>query len=57
MERSGFPETTDNGIVMDAYKISYEGPSGHCDELYIKLKLTSDHKVVISVGSFHLSRE
>jgi len=58
LKASNFLNTQNyNRIVMDAYKISYEGPSGHCDELYIKLKLTSDHKVVISVGSFHLSRE
>jgi len=45
-----------NGIVMDAYKISYQGSVGNRDDLYIKLKLTSEYQIVISVGSFHLSR-
>ncbi|EDN69825.1 hypothetical protein BGP_0294 [Beggiatoa sp. PS] len=45
-----------NGIVMDAYRISCQVSSGNRDEIYIKLKLTSEYKIVISVGSFHLSR-
>jgi len=44
------------GIIMDAYRINTKSIAGHYDELYIKLKLTSDNKVIISVGSFHLSR-
>lgn len=38
---------------MDAYRIV---SSGNRDDIYIKFKLTSEYKVVISVGSFHLSR-
>ncbi|RKZ46343.1 MAG: hypothetical protein DRR08_33415 [Candidatus Parabeggiatoa sp. nov. 2] len=45
-----------NGIVMDAYKISYQRTFGNRDDLYIKLKLTSEYQIVISVGAFHLSR-
>jgi hypothetical protein len=45
-----------NGIIMDAYRIFHQRIAGKEDELYIKLKLTSDNKVIISVGSFHLSR-
>ena len=45
-----------NGIVIDSYKIFYQGSSGNCDDRYIKLKLTSEYKIVISVGSFHISR-
>ncbi len=37
-------------------KIYCQDSSRNHDDIYIKLKLTSEYKVVISVGSFHLSR-
>ena len=42
---------------MDAYKISYQGAVGNCDDLYIKLKLTTKYQIVISASSAHLSKE
>ncbi len=57
LKNSNFLSTQNyNGIIMDAYRINYQGPLKRDDELYIKLKLTTDHKVVVVVGSFHLSR-
>lgn len=37
---------------LDEYLISYIGPTGHTDDLYIKLKLDRDC-VVIQLASFH----
>jgi len=37
---------------LDEYLISYTGPTGHTDNLYIKLKLNCDC-VVIQLASFH----
>ena len=37
---------------LDEYLISYTGPTGHTDDLYIKLKLNHDC-VVIQLASFH----
>jgi len=45
-----------NGIILDAYRISCHVLLGNRDDIYIKLRLTSEYKVVISVGSFHLSK-
>jgi hypothetical protein len=45
-----------NGIIMDAYRIFYQGPSGKIDDLYLKLRLTPDNRLAISISSFHLSR-
>jgi len=41
-----------NGPWLDEYLISYKGPTGHVDDLYIKLKLNRDC-IVIELASFH----
>jgi motility quorum-sensing regulator/GCU-specific mRNA interferase toxin len=41
------------GPWFDVYLISYAGPSGAIDDLYVKLKLDRDCIVVI-LASFHL---
>lgn len=40
---------------LDVYHISFRGPTGHLDPLYIKLKLNRDCVVVI-LHSFHRER-
>ena len=45
----GFP------IWHDVYLISYSGPSGCIDELYVKLKLSKDC-VLVTLTSFHLQQ-
>ena len=42
----------DGKLWLDEYLISYIGPTGHTDELYIKLKLNRDC-IVIQLASFH----
>jgi len=42
----------DGKAWLDEYLISYTGPSGHVDDLYIKLKLNRGC-VVIQLASFH----
>ncbi len=44
-----------SGGWLDEYKISYPGPGGVIDELYVKLKLHRDAIVVI-LASFHRDR-
>jgi len=39
----------------DVYLVTYDSPSGHRDDLYIKLKLDRDCITVV-VGSFHKER-
>jgi hypothetical protein len=57
LDHSNFLNTQKyNGIIMDAYKISCQVSLENRDDIYIKLKLTAEYKIVISVGSFHLSR-
>lgn len=43
------------GVWLDEYNISYPGPEGVIDELYVKLKLNRDCIVVI-LASFHRDR-
>ena len=42
----------DGGPWLDEYLISYTGPTGHTDDLYIKLKLKRGC-VIIQLASFH----
>jgi len=42
-------------VWMDEYLISFASPTGHIDNLYIKLKLNRDC-VVILLASFHTER-
>ena len=43
------------GPWLDVYCVSCQGPRGHLDPLYIKLKLNRDCIVVV-LGSFHRER-
>ncbi len=55
LQPSNFLNTQNyNGIILDAYRILYSGPSGNVDDLYIKLRLTADQRLAISITSFHL---
>ena len=39
-------------VWLDEYLISFKGPSGHVDDLYIKLKLNRDGLLIL-LASFH----
>lgn len=45
----------DKPVWYDVYEIRFAGPTGHLDDLYIKLAL-SQGCVVVNLFSFHLTR-
>lgn len=44
----------DRAVWLDVYVVRYQAPSGHIDELYIKLSL-SKTCLVVNIFSFHPS--
>lgn len=46
-----------NGVEYDVYHPRHRGPSGHHDELYVKLRTPTQTTVAqVAVTSFHLQR-
>ena len=47
-----------NGVSYDVYHPRHRGPSGHNDELYVKLSAPTQTTVAqVAVSSFHLKRK
>lgn len=47
-----------NGVLFDVYHPRYPGPTGHVDELYVKLSERSEATLPqVVLASFHLKRQ